>query len=72
MVCRAFNSWLFDQLGRLDAVGQLSRDAVSDRCWPTAARAPLDVLARRMREHRAPAGAKTALRAAHLEWRAAS
>lgn len=68
----AFNRWLGDQLGRLDAVGQLSRDTFLDSCWPRAARTPLADLEAHLTGHRAPAGVVAALRSAHTEWQVPS
>lgn len=63
-----FNAWLDAQLGRLDPVGQLARDALADSCWPRATGATLEDFQAHLRFHAAPEGAIEALEAACSEW----
>ena len=67
----AFNTWLTEpqRVGRLDPVGALARDVLSDSCWPTLARTALEDLEKHLRQHRAPKGVLAALAEAHDEWR---
>jgi hypothetical protein len=62
-----FKAWLRTQVRREDKVGDLSRDAIQDRCWPRG-RAPLQHLERHLEKHGAIPEAIEALNVVFSEW----
>jgi uncharacterized protein YozE (UPF0346 family) len=66
-----FKAWLRTQRHRKDAIGDLARDAVQDRCWPRGS-ASLGHLEKHLEKHDAMPAAIEALRRAWIEWREAA
>jgi len=62
-----FKAWLRTQARREDAVGDLARDAIQDRCWPRGS-ASLHHLEKHLEKHGAIPEAMEALRLARTEW----
>jgi hypothetical protein len=62
-----FKTWLRTQARREDAVGDLARDAIQDRCWPRGS-ASLHHLDKHLEKHGAIPEAIEALYVAFSEW----